>query len=237
MNDDGLRRDYFRLFGISKDEFERRLGKIGFGDCYKLKVMSDGLKVEFSYQKFESATYGLIESRFAAEFKNEIYALRDIGLKEQFIDVLKLHGIKVSVAESFTGGALSAAITAFPGASKVFYEGIVAYNEEAKAERLGVKRETLEYFHPVSKEVAAEMAQGLLRERKADLAISTTGIAGPKSDGSGSPIGLCFIGVSYMGETQTYKYMFSGDRNDVIRKGVNAAIFRALKFITREVVR
>ena len=78
MNDDGLRRDYFRLFGISKDEFERRLGKIGFGDCYKLKVMSDGLKVEFSYQKFESATYGLIESRFAAEFKNEIYALRDI---------------------------------------------------------------------------------------------------------------------------------------------------------------
>ena len=41
MNDDGLRRDYFRLFGISKDEFERRLGKIGFGDCYKLKVMSE----------------------------------------------------------------------------------------------------------------------------------------------------------------------------------------------------
>ena len=48
MNDDGLRRDYFRLFGISKDEFERRLGKIGFGDCYKVKVMSDGLKVEFN---------------------------------------------------------------------------------------------------------------------------------------------------------------------------------------------
>lgn len=237
MNDDDIKIDYFRLFGISKDEFARRLNKIGFGDCYKLKVMPDGLKVEFSYRKYESATYGLIESRFAAEFRNEIYALRDVGLKEQFFDLLKLNDIKTSVAESFTGGGLASAITEFSGASKVFYEGIVAYNEEAKAERLGVKRETLATYHPVSKEVAAEMAEGLLKSGKADLGISTTGIAGPKSDASGLPVGLCFIGVSYMGETQTYKYVFSGDRQDVIKKGINAAIFRALKFITREVVR
>ena len=81
------------------------------------------------------------------------------------------------------------------------------------------------------------MAEGLLKTGCTDIGVSTTGIAGPSSDDSGFPVGLCFIGVSYMGETEVYRYEFAGDRAAIVRKGIDSAMFRAIKFITRGVIR
>lgn len=132
---------------------------------------------------------------FTRRFAENIYAEYDVSLQTVLVDILKMGKLKISVAESFTGGNLASRIVSVPGASKVFYEGIVAYSEEAKARRLGVSRESLKTNKPVSSQVAGEMAEGLLKEGESDIVVATTGLAGPQSDDSGFPVGLCFIAV------------------------------------------
>ncbi len=144
------------------------------------------------------------------------------------VELLKGKGVVVSTAESFTGGNIASAITSVSGSSSVFYEGIVAYNENAKAERLGVSKQTIEKFKPVSYEVASEMAQGLLRGGNCQLGISTTGIAGPNSDESGFPIGLCFIGINFKGKITVYKFNLDGNRQQIVTKGTSLALQLAI---------
>ena len=79
------------------------------------------------------------------------------------------------------------------------------------------------------------MAEGLLKSGNCDIGVSTTGIAGPLSDESGFPVGRCYVGVAYMGEVEVFEYDFSGDRATIIKSGVNAALFQAIKNIQREV--
>jgi nicotinamide-nucleotide amidase len=162
----------------------------------------------------------------------ENYYPKKIDFAEKtLVDLLKEKGLTVSTAESFTGGNISAKITYVSGASAVFYEGIVAYSENAKIKRLGVLQKTLEEFKPVSYQVAYEMAQGLTKDGKADLGISTTGIAGPNSDESGFAVGLCFIGISYKGKTTVYKFTFNGNREEIVKKGVENALLLAINTI------
>ena len=144
--------------------------------------------------------------------------------EKALVSLLKEKNLVVSVAESFTGGNISAKITSVSGASSVFYEGVVAYNEGAKNARLCVSAQTLQEFKPVSYQVANQMAQGLLLNGNAQIGLSTTGIAGPNSDDSNFPVGLCFIGVCFGDKTCVYKYNFSGDRAEIIKKGVQTAL-------------
>lgn len=144
------------------------------------------------------------------------------------VQLLKEKKLIISVAESFTGGNISAKITSVSGASSVFYEGIVAYNERAKSARLGVLSQTLDEFKPVSYQVASQMAQGLLTSGNAQIGLATTGIAGPNSDDSNFPVGLCFIGVCVNGQTTVYKYNFSGTRAQIVQKGAITALNLAI---------
>ena len=152
---------------------------------------------------------------------------QDQFLKEQLVKILAVRGAKISVAESFTGGGVASQITSVSGASKVFYEGIVAYSPDAKHERLGVSYEILDNFHPVSSQVASAMVQGLINSR-ADFGVSTTGIAGPNSDDSGYPVGLCYIGIGSASKTTVYKHKFLGSREEITRLGVETALFHAV---------
>ena len=147
------------------------------------------------------------------------------------IEELKQMGLKISVAESFTGGNISAKLTSVSGASAVFYEGIVAYNEDAKVKRLGVSDKTIKEFYPVSCEVAYEMAKGLRVNGKCDLSIATTGIAGPNSDDSNFPVGLCFIAINFKGIVTVYKYNLNGSRREIVNQGTNLAINLAIHTI------
>lgn len=229
-------RDDFKLFGLSEKTF-----RDGFSGCVDQKnatvdVSADGLDLRVSLgAESREESYDLFLKKFLREFGKYIYACRDVSLKEQLIDLLKLNSYKLSTAESFTGGGVASRIISVPGASEIFYEGIVAYDCEAKKARLGVSQKTLDDYKPVSANVAIEMAKGLMRGGKCDVAVSTTGIAGPDSDDSRFPVGLCYIGVAYAGEINAYKYNFTGDRDAVINNGVNAAIFQVIKNIQREV--
>lgn len=149
------------------------------------------------------------------------------------VELLKRENAKISVAESFTGGNVSARIVSVSGASKVFYEGIVAYDSDAKEKRLNVSRSAIENDKPVSARVAEEMVKGLIGTGTVDYAVSTTGIAGPNSDDSDFPVGLCYIGVATKNSVTAYKYNFSGNREEVIRKGTEEALLLAIKTIKK----
>jgi nicotinamide-nucleotide amidase len=102
------------------------------------------------------------------------------GVKvEDLLDWARYWGLRIAVAESCTGGMVSAALTDVPGSSDVFERGFVTYSNAAKVEMLGVLPKTLADHGAVSEEVALEMAEGALARSKADLAVSVTGIAGP----------------------------------------------------------
>ena len=102
----------------------------------------------------------------------------------------------ITVAESCTGGLLSSAFTDIAGASSWYNQGWVTYSNDAKIRELGVKPASLEKKGAVSAEVAIQMAQGALKNANADIAISITGIAGPKNDGSNKKVGLVYVGIA-----------------------------------------
>lgn len=130
----------------------------------------------------------------------------------------------VSLAESCTGGLLSAKLTNTPGSSAVFKQSVVTYSNEAKIQMLGVKAETLEQFGAVSEETASEMLTGILNLSKADYAVSITGIAGPDGATKDKPVGLVYIGVSYKGNNEVNKFKFLGTRSDIRARAVNVAL-------------
>ena len=156
-----------------------------------------------------------------------VYALEDVTLEEQLVTLLKVRGKKISVAESFTGGGLARRIVSVAGASEVYFEGLNTYDERSKIKRLGVSEFTLGTKGVVSDQTAYEMALGLLNTGDCDIAIATTGFAGPKSDRYGNPVGLCFIAVGTKEKITVYRYKFDGGRSEITEKGINYALYHA----------
>ena len=132
--------------------------------------------------------------------------------------------IKISTAESCTGGMIASRLISFPGISEVFLEGAVTYSNEAKMRTLNVKEETLKRFGAVSAETASEMALGIAKRANSDISIVTTGIAGPGGGTEEKPVGLVYFGLYYKGNVNTYRYVFNGDRDSVRRKATVTAL-------------
>ena len=167
---------------------------------------------------------------FAEGLAECIYALgEDVTLEEQLVRLLKLRGCKVSVAESFTGGGVGRRIVSVSGASEVYFEGLNTYDSLSKIKRLGVSEYTLKTLGAVSDQTAYEMATGLLKTRDCNISIATTGFAGPKTDGALLRVGLCYIAIGTREKVYVYRYIFEGERKNVIETGINYALFHAYK--------
>ena len=124
------------------------------------------------------------------------------GLNEKVVKMLAERKMTVSAAESCTGGLFAALITNVSGASEVLNESFVTYANSAKMKYLGVKGETLEKHGAVSYETAFEMAEGLRKNTGADVTVGITGIAGPTGGTKEKPVGLVYVGICVMGETE-----------------------------------
>lgn len=135
-----------------------------------------------------------------------------------------LAGKTLATAESCTGGMIGAALTAVPGASRVYKGGVVSYWSEVKEKLLGVSGEDLENLGPVSMQVAGSMAQGARKLLKTDVAVSVTGLAGPDGDEFGRPVGTVFVGFDNGARTVVRQYHFGGDRDSVRRQAAEAAL-------------
>jgi nicotinamide-nucleotide amidase len=121
----------------------------------------------------------------------------------------------LSVAESITGGGLAAAITDVAGSSKVFFGGVIAYDDEVKVRELFVNKKSLSKFTAVSEEVAKEMATGALKKFKTDYAIATTGVAGP-GKAYGQKAGTVWVAIASKKEVFAIALSLAGSR-DLIR--------------------
>jgi nicotinamide-nucleotide amidase len=146
---------------------------------------------------------------------------------EKILDQLRGQSKYLVVAESLTGGLLTARFAAIAGASDVLLTGIVAYDTRLKHELLGVSNQLLENQGPVDPEVAAQMAEGL-RSRIASktgldsdqiIAISTTGVAGPAAQGD-KPVGELYIAVSQAGATKVFAHQLDGERGQIQNSAV-----------------
>lgn len=176
---------------------------------------------------------GNVVRYIVSKLKDDIYAEFDTTPGERLYDLLRLKKIRVSVAESFTGGRIASAIIKNAGVSQFFNEGIVCYSNKSKIERLGVDNEDLRKNGAVSSIVAYQMCAGLLRGGECDLAIATTGIAGPKSDDTLKPVGLGYIAIGMPSGVHTYKYNFSGTREQITEQAKNVALGLAIKILKK----
>ena len=150
---------------------------------------------------------------------------------ERLVETLKENGWTVTTAESCTGGAIAAMIVDVPGASAVLREAYITYCDDAKEKLLGVSRETLLLDTAVSRQCAAEMAEGAARRAGADLAVSATGLAGPDGGTEDTPVGTVFIGCAFQDSVTVRRFFFEGSRNEIRRQAAEAAVMLALQCV------
>lgn len=153
-----------------------------------------------------------------------VYAEGDVTLEEIVGNQLRQKGWSLALAESCTGGVIAARITRIPGSSDYFKSSVVSYSNESKVHFLGVKQATLDRHGAVSRETALEMAEGALRTNNADVALSTTGVAGPGGGSEAKPIGTVWIGLARRDGSDARLFKFSGDRDRVINGAAQSAL-------------
>ncbi|MDQ4142795.1 MAG: competence/damage-inducible protein A [Actinomycetota bacterium] len=145
------------------------------------------------------------------------------SIVQAFTEMLSDRSLTLGAAESLTGGLVGVEMTKAAGASEVFLGSLVCYDVEAKHRVAGVDRALLEGPGPVSEQAAAALAEGAARVLGADVGISTTGVAGPEPH-DGQPVGTVFVGASLNGRTEVRKIQGYGDRDNIRRMAVTAAI-------------
>mgnify|MGYP003378330971 CR=1 FL=1 len=137
-----------------------------------------------------------VEADIRTLFGPLIYGADVKNLESAVLQLLKDRGLTLGSAESCTGGLIAKRITDLPGASAVFRGGVVSYTDAVKHNVLGVPQDLLDQYGAVSPQVAQAMAQGARKALGCDLAVSTTGVAGPDSDDWGNPVGLVYAALA-----------------------------------------
>ena len=146
------------------------------------------------------------------------------------IKLLTKKKLKISFAESCTGGLLASSITSFNGASKIFDLGLVTYSNQSKIKVLKVNKNIIRKYGSVSHECCLAMVKNLSKISRASINISITGIAGPKGGTKQKPVGLVYIGIKKGNKTLINKYLFKSKKRSSIQK---ATVKKALNLILR----
>ena len=132
--------------------------------------------------------------------------------------------LNISVAESCTGGRLSALLTSISGSSTYFDRGYITYSNQAKIDMLDVDAEILEQFGAVSEQTVYEMVNGVIQNSHSDVAVSITGIAGPTGGTAEKPVGMVCFGFCVKDKYFVKTQHFSGDRETVVASSVDFVI-------------
>jgi PncC family amidohydrolase len=149
---------------------------------------------------------------------------------KSLIKILERKKLKISFAESCTGGLLASAVTSISGASKVFNLGLVTYSNQTKIKLLKVNKNIIQKYGAVSHECCLAMVNNLSKISKANINVSVTGIAGPNGGTKQKPVGLVYIGIKKGFKTQIYKCLFKGKKRSSIQK---ATVKKTLNLILK----
>ena len=147
-------------------------------------------------------------------------------------NLLRKKKLKISFAESCTGGLLSSSVTSISGSSKVFTLGFVTYSNLSKINTLKVPKNTIRKYGAVSYETCLSMVKNLNKISKTNISVSITGVAGPNGGTKQKPVGLVYIGIKKNKKTLIKKYLFKNKKRIAIqRSAVNKALNLILSFL------
>ena len=153
-------------------------------------------------------------------------------ISHKIIKLLKNKKIKISFAESCTGGMLSSAITSVSGSSKVFNLGLVTYSNQSKISILKVPKKIIRKYGTVSKQVCLAMVKNVSKIGKTNMSVAITGIAGPSGGTKIKPVGLVYVGIKKGNRTEVKKYLFKNKgRSYIQRAAVNKSLGLILSFL------
>jgi nicotinamide-nucleotide amidase len=190
-----------------------RLDETGHATIAFLASGIEGLKVRVTAKAATAedadAVLAAEVAEVAAVLEAYVFSTDDQSMEEVVVDLLRQRGLTLATAESVTGGLIAARLTSVPGASDVLRGGVVAYATEVKQDVLGVPEGPV-----VTDEAAAAMAEGACRALGADVAVATTGVAGPGTQEGVQP-GTVFVATTVDGVTETGMLRFPGDRERV----------------------
>ena len=223
----------FKLVGIGESTMEKSL--TGFYDLHpnvNIAPYATIGEVKYVFTSNNKDDLDICMNEFYNKYTNYVYGNLNDTLEGVVVNLLKDKKIIISIVESCTGGMLASTITNVSGSSSVFNESIVTYSNEAKTKYLDVSKNTISTYGAVSSECAKEMSKGLFKKTKSNITLSITGIAGPTGGTKEKPVGLVYFGLTYEGETNTYKKIFNGNRY-MVRK--RATIY-ALDLIRKQLI-
>lgn len=226
---------FLRIFGIGESAVEDRL--IDLIDSQTNPTIApyakDGemtLRITARYPRSgeHEDLIAPVENEIRARLGDAVYSNDNSTLDEVAAKLLLGKGKTIAIAESCTGGLLSARLTDIPGISAVFDRALITYSNRAKVEELGVKQETLDKYGAVSEQTAAEMAVGVRRAASTDIGVSITGIAGPGGGTETKPVGLVFAALAHKDGVEVRKLDLWGSR-DRIRNVTCLHVFDMLR--------
>ena len=146
-------------------------------------------------------------------------------ISQRVVKLLSKKRLKISFAESCTGGLLSSSITSINGSSKVFTLGLVTYSNQTKINVLKIPKKIIMKHGAVSYETCLSMVKNLNKISKTNISVSITGVAGPKGGTKQKPVGLVYIGIKKGNKTMVKKFLFkSKKRNSIQRSTVNLSL-------------
>ena len=149
-------------------------------------------------------------------------------LSLKIVNLLRKKNLKISFAESCTGGLLSSSITSVSNSSKVFTLGLVTYSNQAKINTLKISKKIIMKHGAVSYETCLLMVKNLNKISKTNISVSITGIAGPKGGTKQKPVGLVFIGIKKANKTIVKKHLIKKKKRITIQR---LAVYKALNLI------
>jgi nicotinamide-nucleotide amidase len=225
-----LRRRILRTCGMSESAVNQAVqdilkkGRPAVGLTAKetgvdIRIVAEESSSERAQAEVEKAAAAIRE-----RLGDAIYGVDGQDMEEVVGALLKQRRLKLSVAESCTGGLIGARITNVSGSSEYFERGAVVYGNQAKTEMLGVPEELIKKHGAVSREVAAAMAQGIRRSARTDYGLSVTGIAGPGGGTREKPVGLVYIGLASPQGVRSEEYKLLGTRAQIRLKASQLAL-------------
>jgi len=214
-----------RVFGIGESDLEEKLGEIMNSQNPTIAMYAKPgevtLRLTTKAKNSDEAEELLdpLRKKVSEILGNMIYGEgEEYSLHAAVVDSLKQRGLKVSFAESCTGGLVAAKLTSIAGASEIIDGSVVTYSNEQKEKLLGISSEILEAFGSVSKETAEAMAAGVRTLTQSDIGVGITGIAGPGGGTDDKPVGLVYIGICGIdGTVEHIKLNLVGER-EIIRE-------------------
>ncbi len=225
-----IRRRILRTCGISESAVNQAIQDIVKREtpAVGLTARETGVDIRIiATETVAERAQALVESTEAAirqKLGDVIYGVDGLSLEEVVGALLKQRRLKLSVAESCTGGLIGARITNIAGSSEYFERAAVTYSNKAKAEMLGVPEELLERHGAVSSETAAAMARGIRTTAGTDLGLAVTGIAGPDGGTASKPVGLVYTALASAGGVKADEHRFLGNREQVRMKASQMAL-------------